>query len=232
MDSILEIYLNEKHLENILLLLKHIPQYFDEWPSHLKQKIENLFKHQNSKVRSSILLLLSPTWINEELLIAGLHDKNETVQNAAIQSAAILFQKIDENFRNKIYSILKSSKLLKSESYGFFIGYNFNLNDFGDEIETILSSKGVNAVGFLINCLKGLILNWSSLPQKIKELIVKNSMENWSKTVKKSIYESFRLYLGILDNQGRDLVEFLSNENSFLWTRKIANFSVKLSLSN
>ncbi|MHA1990900.1 MAG: hypothetical protein ACW981_08155 [Candidatus Hodarchaeales archaeon] len=216
LEPILEIYTNKNNLEYNLLLLQHLPQFFDDWTSNLQQKIVNMFEYENPEVRSAILLLLSPTWINEELLIAGLYDKNRKVQDAAVQSAAILFQRIGKNIKNKISTLIQSTDIAKHSAYGFFLGYNFNLKIFHEEIKNILSSEDINEQEKQIQCLRGLILQWSNLPLNIRELITTNSMQFWSETVKKSVHESFTMILGSLDDEGKDLYEYLSKQKNFL----------------
>ncbi|OLS22814.1 MAG: hypothetical protein HeimC3_27570 [Candidatus Heimdallarchaeota archaeon LC_3] len=218
LQPIIDVYINKEKEENILLLLRHLPQFFDDWPQKLKELVVVKLKdHPNGDIRAAILRqLIAPTWINEELLIAGFNDKDEQVQNAACLSAAIVFQKMSSELKKQTLKFLHSANFKQNGSYGFFVGFNNNYGEFKDESKTILLQDYQNNETSVIFCLRGLILNWNRLSSDLQKLITNKIINYWPENIQKSVHESFNMYSGVLDSQGRQIIDYLSKENSFL----------------
>ncbi len=68
----------------------------------------------------------------------------------------------------------------------------------------------------MIFCLRGLILNWNRLSGDLQKLITNKIINYWPENIQKSVHESFNMYSGVLDGQGRQIIDYLSKENSFL----------------
>lgn len=212
-DELLDVYIDELNLTHNLLVVQHLPQFFDEWPKNLQKKIVNMFSYSDSRVRIGILQLLSNNYLNEDLLLQGLYDLDKSVLNAAIQSAAIVFRKLNKEIKKKVINIIQSENYLQNSSSSFFIAFNFYYNSFLSKIKKILSRKNDINMEVLIQVLRGLILQWNDLPDDVKQIIINNTINIWPEEIKKAILQIFQMKIGALDDQAEQLIQFLSKKN-------------------
>ena len=208
LQSYVEYFLNNSNTNIILMTLDNLLQFFDDWPVSLQNKVFPLIRSSEPKIRSAIIKLISPAWINEEIIIAGLHDKTLEVQETTILACITVFRYLKEELKTFIQNLLKSSDNNWKDYNALLLGYNFDYKDFYNECLVLLNE---NHGAISEKCVYALALRWNDLPEELRK-ILSNNINNWNEP----LYQGLQAFSGVLDTEGTEILEYLSEKNAFI----------------
>lgn len=201
-------FLDNSNLTIVLMILDNLPQYFNYWPEQLQNKVVSLIKSPEFKIRLAIIKLISPDWINEELLAIGLNDQSVEVQETAILTCITVFQHLKDELKILIENLINPSNAKWKDYYALLIGYNFDYKNFYTECLTLLNGNHKAAVN---KCVYALTLRWNDLPKELRKILT-NNINNWNE----SIYQGLQTFSGVLDKEGTEILEYLSERETFI----------------
>ena len=208
LQSYVEYFLNNSNTNIILMTLDNLLQFFDDWPESLQNKVLPLIRSSEPKIRSAIKKLISPAWINAEIIIAGHHDKTIEVQETTILACITVFRYLKEELKTFIQNLLKSSDNNWKDYNALLLGYNFDYKDFYNECLVLLNE---NHGAISEKCVYALALRWNDLPEELRK-ILSNNINNWNEP----LYQGLQAFSGVLDTEGTEILEYLSEKNAFI----------------
>ncbi|HKZ41225.1 MAG TPA: hypothetical protein VJ044_09710 [Candidatus Hodarchaeales archaeon] len=200
-------------------VLESLGPIIADWPVNLQSKLMTLAEnHPESAVRSALMKIMSERWFSERILLQGMRDPSEEVQEAAIRTAIAFYSELGVQGKKELRTLLEPLNGPWPEYYGLLVGHNFDQREFAGQNELLTKSVSGDSLAErrAQECIIGMVLRWEDLPDtKRKELSTLLSSTR-DILLKELVLEVFQAYTGNLGEEGHLLLEYLSRKESFL----------------
>lgn len=184
-----------------LIILDAGGEHIAEWPEEYRKEFLKVSMSGKNELQIGVAKMLSPLWIDEELIRKLLENTNTEVREALFESLVQLYQDLSEPLQKKIETLLqKDSDNMKL--YGLLLGYNFQVTAFYEQVTAAVENAVAKEKDELLSgMVLGLGIRWNDLDNNLKKRLQENQIK-MSKIVKKELLKGLEMIyvtLGVED---------------------------------
>lgn len=201
-----------------LQLFEYAGEFVGQWRSEVRELLLTWVRSDDLVKRKQILELMSDRWWDEAALATLLHDPDSSVVMAALEVLLPLFRHVSEDLQDQVLRVVVGNE--SHQNYlGYLMGYNHSHPLFEELIPKLLIN-GETGGGKVLKpplpaLVTGLGTQWNDLTTEVRS-IINNRHETWPDMLVSSLRTGLESYLGVLDEQGKHLLQEIGQTADYL----------------